>query len=210
MKKATVYIVLFSLVFSSCKKENESTIINNDNIIYTKLLPNIEVTSVDSLIPHGSGCGDIPSPSDSTASVSIDINNDGAIDYILTCSSWYNFVSASGPCVNYNTNILISGTSNENQIAVTGNYNVVNLLGLDNTVDSNRTWTQGGTLMSSSVVAPFSYNFSGNKYIGVRIKNGQLDNFGWIYLNKTGYKITIISYAINLSGNNAISTGQIE
>jgi len=106
--------------------------------------------------------------------------------------------------------MLISGTSNENQIAVTGNYNVVNLLGLDNTVDSNRTWTQGGTLMSSSVVAPFSYNFSGNKYIGVRIKNGQLDNFGWIYLNKTGYKITIISYAINLSGNNAISTGQIE
>ena len=112
MKIETYILLLISLAIIGCSKENDLETENPiiESITYTELNPNIQITSVDSLIYHGSGCGYVPSPSDSTASISLDINNDNVVDFTLSCNSWYNFVSASGPCANYNTSIVLSGT----------------------------------------------------------------------------------------------------
>ena len=209
MKKAIMMLLLVSFFFNSCEKENEKVAPSN-KILYHVLNPSIVVSSVDSLIDHPSGCGYIPSPSDSSASITIDINDDGLMDFTLTCSSWYSFVSASNPCANYNTNITLSGTSNDNKLAITGNYNVVNLFEFNDELNSSQEWSNTGILMLSSALAPFSTNFNGDKYLGLKINQDQEDLFGWIYIDKNGYEITVISYAINQTANISIKAGQIE
>ena len=212
LKIETYIILLISSVFIGCSKENnlEPDIPIAECIIYTELDPYFRITSVDSLIPHGSGCGYIPSPSDSTASISLDINNDTVVDFILSCKSWYNFVSASGPCANYNTSIVLSGTSNENKVGISGNYNIVKQYVLNDVIDNSQQWSNTAMLMLSSVSAPFATNFNDTIYLGLKINTDQGDYFGWIYIDKNGYDITVISYAMNQTANSSIDAGQTE
>jgi hypothetical protein len=211
--KINLYILLLiSSAIIGCSKENDLEPENPiaDDIIYTELNPNIQITSVDSLIYHGSGCGYVPSPSDSTASVSFDIDNDNIVDFTLSCNSWYNFVSASGPCANYNTSIVLSGTSNDNKVAISGDYNIVKKYVLNDVIDNSQQWSNTAMLMLSSASAPFATNFNDTVYLCLKINTVQGDYFGWIYIDKNGYDVTVISYAFNQSVNNSIKAGQTE
>jgi hypothetical protein len=206
MKIETYILILISSTIIGCSKDNAIL----DSIAYTELDPSIQITSVDSLVYHGSGCGYVPSPSDSTASISFDINDDSIDDFTITCNSWYNFVSASGPCVNYNTSIVLSGTSDENKVSIAEDYNIVKRYDLNEVIDNSQQWSNTAMLMLSSATAPFTTNFNGATYLGLKVNTEQGDYFGWIYIDKNGYDVTIISYALNQSINNSIYAGQIE
>jgi hypothetical protein len=212
MKVFTFISLLILLTIIGCSKEDvlKPQIPIADCIVYTELNPNIQITSVDSVILHGSGCGFVPSPSDSAASISLDINNDSIVDFILSCNSWYNFVSASGPCANYNTSIVISGTSAENKVGISENYNIVKRFVLNEEIDNSHQWLNTATLMLASATAPFATNFNDTVYLGLKIHKDEGDYFGWIYMDKNGYDISIISYALNQSVNKFINAGQIE
>ncbi|RFC54716.1 hypothetical protein [Brumimicrobium aurantiacum] len=212
MKINPYILVLISSAIIGCSKENDLDPVSPiaDDITYSELNPNIHLTSVDSLIYHGSGCGYVPSPSDSTASVSFDIDNDNVVDFTLSCNSWYNFVSASGPCANYNTSIVLSGTSNNNKVAINGNYNIVKKHDLNDVIDNSLLWSNTARLMLSSASAPFETNFDDTVYLGLKINTDQGDYFGWIYIDKNGYDVTVKSYAFNQSVNNSINAGQTE
>jgi hypothetical protein len=212
MKIETYILLLISLAIIGCSKENDLETENPiiESITYTELNPNIQITSVDSLIYHGSGCGYVPSPSDSTASISLDINNDNVVDFTLSCNSWYNFVSASGPCANYNTSIVLSGTSNENKVGISGNYNIVKQYVLNDVIDNSQQWSNTAMLMLSSASAPFATNFNDTVYLGLKINTDQGDYFGWIYIDKNGYDVKVISYAVNQTVNSSINAGQTE
>lgn len=201
-----LYTAVFALlVLVSCKKEESKS-----GILFTQPDPFIQVTSVDALIPHGSGCGLVPSPADSTASVTLDINNDGLGDFNLSCVSWYDFVSASSPCANYNTRIILSGTSNTNQVSVSGNYDIVTRYDLAQTIDDVQDWSNSAVIMMNSATVPFSADFNGTAYLGVKVETNQGDHFGWIEVYKNFYQVEISSYAINQQAGSPIQAGQIE
>src|SRR5690606_29105944 len=112
MKCIIIIFVLQSIFIFGCKKNT------SDNILHSELQPQIEITPVDSLIAHPT-CGYVPSPSDSTASISLDIDSDGTDDFTVSYKTWYEFLSASSPCnANYNSRIDISGTSEDKTISI--------------------------------------------------------------------------------------------
>lgn len=211
MKIEISILLLISSAIIGCSKKNDSECENPaDSITYSELNPTVQITSVDSLIYHISGCGPIPSPSDSTASVSFDINNDGLDDFTLSCSSWTDFVSASQPCANYNTRILLSGTSNLNSIGIIGNYNVVKRYVSNEVIDNSQQWSNTASIMLSSASAPFSTDFNDTAYLGLKINTIQGAYFGWMYIDKNGYDVTVISHGLNQSANCPINAGQKE
>lgn len=180
------------------------------DILYTELDSTLKLTSVDTLIFHPSGCGMLPSPSDSSATRSIDVDNDGAADFTIACGTWYYFVSASGPCANYNTSMTITGASDERKISITNNYNTVARYAENDVIDNTQNWVSTATLMLSSATAPFSTNFNGTTYIGLKIGSDQGDRFAWLRLRKEGYVLTLYSHAIAASSTGQILAGQTE
>jgi hypothetical protein len=208
MKKVFyLIVVLLVLTNSACKKDKVQL---PDNILFQQFNPELQITSVDSMVLHPSGCGYIPVPSDSLASLSLDLNNDGTADHTVNCSSWYQFVSASGPCANYNQSITLIGTSEDNLIAVTSFYNIAEEQYEGNEIGGNQIYYKNSTIMLNSAQAPFSYNFVGDRYLGVQMKIQGKSHFGWIRINKTGSLIRIISCAMNLTPNHSILVGQTE
>lgn len=207
MHKVLVLFVLFSVIMVRCTKD---TTPKNDAILHTDLQPPLEIESVDSLVFHSSGCGYVPFPADTMKNNALDINKDGIDDFTLTCKSWYQFVSASNPCANYNTSIVISGISDDNQIAVIGNYSEAKKYELDAVINNSQNWSNSATLKLGSAQAPISIDFNGNNYLGLKLKKGQNSHFCWLYLNKTNNTIKILAFAANLTEGNSIRVGQTE
>lgn len=221
--KSIAYIVsrvvaffLLSLLIFNCNKnesyDEEEILPLEVNILYTQLQPNLEVTSVDTLlyVEYGGGGSYIPQPSDTTASLYLDINNDDVIDFRIRCSSNYNWVTNDDPWANYSRSISISGTSADNQIAITDDYNIAHLLDTNAVVNDSLEWVTNAMLYLYSAEAPFSTNFNGDVYLGLRMKQDQGDNFCWLFINKTQYDISVMSYAINLTLDESIHIGQVE
>lgn len=71
-------------------------------------------------------------------------------------------------------------------------------------------WSSYATLMLFSATAPFSTNFNGTTYIGLKIQSDQGDRFAWLRLRKEGYVLTLYSHAIAGSSTGQILAGQTE
>lgn len=207
-KFASIALLIF--VISGCTKDVTETQLPTDSIVHTELQPFLEVTSVDTVLSHPSGCGSYPLPADSAASLALDINDDGQSDFTLSCTSWYQFVSASGPCANYNTSIVLTGTSADNQIALSQDYNIVKLFAFGDIISGLGEWANSSTLMLSAATTPFDTDFNGDHYIGLKMTQGQNVYYGWLSINKTDYLMTVKSYALNLTSGNDITAGQIQ
>lgn len=199
MNKIVLTFGLLSVFIFSCKKD-----ITSDTIIYHELDLPIKITSVDSLIQDPS-CGHILSPSYNTVSSSLDINNDGVVDFTLTCKTWHYLLSMSYPCANYNNSIIISGTSESNTVSVSQAYSTkLKSFNFNEIIGTHPNWNKDARLMYYSPQYDSYYDFNGSVYIGLKVG----DDFGWLYLNKDTYLITIMSYAINQTDNNSIRAGQ--
>jgi hypothetical protein len=70
------------------------------------------VSSIHNFINHPIGCGMIPSPTDSLDVDSLNLNNDLIIDSYISAKSWYQFVCASFPCVNYCFSVIPTNAEN--------------------------------------------------------------------------------------------------
>lgn len=196
----------------SCKKDkvqinHES---NPDEIMFVDI-PDIVLSSTDSVyyIPFGPGCP-VASPEDSTAEYNIDIDGNGIDDFTISMTHWYEFVSASSPCANYNYRISILGIINENKIATTNHYNEVAKFNLNQDIGASLNWNNSASILMQVTTAPFSTNFNGSAYIGLKLGAGADSNYGWLLIDKVNYAITIKEMAINLTNTNSIKAGQIE
>ena len=81
MKNTTV-IILLLLSIISCEKESNETV---DNVLFNDIVPDIVITSVDSLVVVSNGlwCVDskIPYPTEKKVTYEIDIDSDNVIDF---------------------------------------------------------------------------------------------------------------------------------
>jgi len=204
MNKIFTLFSLLLLLLISCDEDNYA----EDIILFTELQPPLTVTSVDTVVYLLGPGYYAPSPEDSTATISLDINNDGIDDFSVSCTTMFYWVSASGGSANYNFWISISGISDENQVSKTDHF--AKFYSADDVIDNSENWNQEALLMMSGGYVPYYSNFEGNRYLGLKIKQGQNDYYSWLQINKTGYLITVMSHATNQTAHNSIRAGQFE
>jgi hypothetical protein len=169
----------------------------NAQIVYTNIKP-------DSTIFFSSG------------NFHLDLNNDGAIDYILRFG--YSF-----SCTRKESkwNSLGSTSSGKQVLCVTGmpspagsNY-PKKLLANDVIDGSSQLWSGGGTLRGELWTCSGIRNDIGNwktikdGYVGLRLNDGVNTYYGWVRLSVSGTNsITIKDYAYNKTPNQPIRAGR--
>lgn len=225
MKKTILYIfvVIGSLFFYTCKKDaaimtptpvSTPTPIAPDSINYTDIA---DISLISTTVMHPSMCGVIPSPNDTTMSDSIDIDLDGIFDMKFVNTHYYNPVSASSPCVNYNCYIQVNMINIIDTIAFYNNeYWWIDNLYLNDTIDNDLNYNYFNYPFNNLIISyhcqsgpPGIHNFTGEKYLGFKMFRSGKTMFGWVRIESIGYNGVIIKdFAINKTNNNPILCGQ--
>jgi len=207
--KKIILIVLTSLMISSCVKDKDLT----DEIIFVDLNPDLILNPVDSVGLHPSGlCQQvIPFPSDSIISTDIDINQDGQNDYRFTFTNFYEWVSASYPCANYNSIVQINALINGNKVVIANEeMHDIKVLNCNDNINKKDLFYDNAFIYRNVAMGNLYFgDFSGEGYIGFKLSNGEL---GWIKINfqKDYFLCIILEYAYNKNVASDINAGQIK
>ena len=196
------------LLFCSCKKDKTILQPKVFDIIQLDFDTNRVVSSIDAFINHPAGCGLIPSPSDSLDVDSLDLNNDLIIDSYISAQSWYEFLSASFPCVNYRHSIILASVQSDIQFTKSGLYNQVDTLNLNDILDSTKAWSTAITFALTVPGAPFSCNYLGEHYIGYRVIKENGYQYGWLKVKSANNGISIVEGALNRTIDLGIPAGK--
>ncbi|MEN9743396.1 MAG: hypothetical protein RLZZ65_1201 [Bacteroidota bacterium] len=193
------------LVIQACTKDKIHV---EPSILYQEMNPSEYFTCVDTVIAHPSGCGWIVQPSDSMEARTIDLDADGEADFNITCTSWYHMLSASYPCVNYNTSIIISGVDTNTFVATQGLYNESRKYAVSDSILPSDQWRSSAALLLFVQQAPFATNFEGSAYFGLKMKKNNEAWYAWLELEKNQYKIRVLSHAIKQGQSAGIKAGE--
>lgn len=185
-----------------------------DSIIYTDI-PDINLIS--NMIPHPSGCGYIPTPSDTIVSDSIDIDLDGVYDMKFINEHYLYWISASSPCYNFNCKISVKMINIIDTIAFYNDeYWWIDELYLNDSIDNNLNYNYYNYPINQPFISyhctsgpPGIHNFIGEKYLGFKMYRSGKTMFGWVRIESVGYNGVIIrDFAVNQTNNNLILAGQ--
>ena len=211
MRQIFIIIGFISMTIISCNNDSDNEL--KDKIIYLDLTPDLSLHPVDSVGLHPSGlCQEIiPFPTDSTVIVDLDINQDGVDDFRFTYSTFYEWVSASSPCANYNSTLQIGGLTAENKIKVANeDMHEVSILENGDLINVDQLFASNAIIYRDNTMG-FLYfgDFSDEGFIGVKLSGGEL---GWIKLifQKDSFTCTVMEYGYNETINSQITAGQIE
>lgn len=211
MKKLLIFILLLTLLLPSCKKEESNDDPLPDQILYRDIEPDVVMNSINYLYEHPSGCGLVPSPADSTAEYQLDMDLDGINDFKITVKTTYEFVSASGPCANYQYRMYIESLKSSEYISYQpNNYYNGNFLVAGDSINSKLLYHTSAMFHLVAPLAPY-FTFSGDKYLPVKLVSGSKTMYGWIRIERYGLNsITLKEFALNITSNNPIIAGQKE
>lgn len=176
-----------------------------DQITMTDINPDYALSSADSVYFHPFLFCHVAIPIDSLVEYYIDLDKDNVNDFKIRMQHGLQFVSASNPCANYKYHIHIFGEGN-NQVAIADNDHNISLFNFNEKIGGHLNWYNNATVTS----APFSFNFSGNKYLGLKIISGSNAYYGWLLVEKTPYTLKIKEMSINLASGNSIKAGQTQ
>lgn len=201
LTRTVILALSLAFLFTSCKKDKTVAVIDPpvDDIETFEFTPSIYATTFGEYWSHPSGCGTVILPQDSSANASFDADGDGIDDFTIQLSNWYNWVSASGPCANYNYSSSVVGLSEDAQLAVEPNYYGI-ALPLDSgawVFQETHWWSQSAFLGMDAAMVPFYANFSGQGYLGFRLLKEDQYVYGWIFLEKTAQTIEVSACAVN-------------
>lgn len=206
MKNNLWYLLFTGILLFSCNKKEGN---GKDQILYKSFSPTVDMQSMryDTLQNHTICSVLVPVPSDSSISYDLDLNDDQTTDFRLVVSHSEHNGSYCGHCSVFTYNIYITGLSEENKIATSGNYSAARIFNESAVIDLNNNWSsRGDLLLQGGCALPFSVSFE-EGYIGLRIK----DSFGYIKikrLDKNG--VRIIEQGFNKTESNKIICGQKE
>lgn len=201
------FLCFLFVILISCENnevfEPDNEVLEPDNILFYDFQPDTSITSVKYFLPHPlfSGCN-VPYPSDSFAKIEFDMDGDLIDDFKLKVRHWYHWVSNSSPCANYNYEMTITALNSDYLITedlLDSLQFVYNLFEI---------WSRQIYLMVNMRDYPFTTNFSGEKYIGVKKQIDTCTYYGWILVEKSGFSLALKETAINLTENKLILAGQ--
>lgn len=203
------FILLF---FDSCKKENSSDVTKttdsprantsaSSGIIYSDINPDIMLA-----------CTPTGRPSNCSSSYSLDLNNDGIIDFSITYSYSKWLLGVEGQS---KTTIAVKITCKKESAVATDLTNPL-AMNSNDIISSALSWKSDTVLILNSYNQQCSLGcftfYGGNwfstndKILGLQLKKGGKIFYGWALLS--GNARTIRSYAFNSTSNQPILAGQ--
>jgi hypothetical protein len=211
--KITLFLILLSIQFFSCKKKSEE--INNtippDDIVYTDFSPDTSFTSVRTWI--NTGMGTFPVPSDSSAGMGLDFDQDSIINVYVGINTFYEFVSASNPEANYNYSANLAPAQPNDSIASESmGQPKAKIFKKDSIIPGNSTFYWLGIMYGEGVSTFHVPAPQGDAYFGFKIAKSGGYQYGWVLLRIDSWSkiLTIKEYAINRTLNKPIMAGQIK
>jgi len=187
-----------------------------DSIVYTEINPEILIKPVRYWDPPNLqyDCRQ-PVPWDSSAHYDIDADNDGTFDFRVNSDTWYEFHSASMPCMNFMLYSDITALGAANSVAVNNlighcadvippGQPVSDMLMYSEHAETVRVYWKSWSCNEECA--------NGDNYFGFRMKKGSGYIYGWILmsLNQTEFQWTIKGFAINRTLNRKILAGQTQ
>lgn len=169
-----------------------------DDIVYHILTPNIQLHSIRSY--YSDGCNHYL-PNDSSATHSLDINDDSVVDFTFTAKHHFTG-NQCGICADgYVEEIIIDG---QGICVYDKNDYLANYLNQSELISNDLTWNPQARLSFQGCKLPFT-NYVENSYIGIKCNN----KFGWIRVHEASNNgIIIVEYAYNAANGSTILAGQ--
>jgi hypothetical protein len=206
-----VALVLLFVFFFACKKNDiESRMLDRTNsVIFSDLIPDSTITSIREMQTHG------PVPSDSSASLLVDLDQDNLMDFRIFVSTIYEWVSASNPEANYTYVAGIGALRSTDSVAVAGYFGpceIAHPFALDSVIFDNTVYASLAMSYSVGTLTwPCSaYNLQADTYYGVKLISNGGYKFGWILTSYSSFDhtLTIKEFALNGSINRPVKAGQ--
>jgi hypothetical protein len=232
-QRVSVYLIFLavtvSLVFSGCEKDNGNTLPLPDDIILTDVSPDAEIRSVrifTQVQTADSSIAYIPTPTDSTAFMDLDINGDMIKDFRITVNHSRNRTISNwhwtDDLQDFAYQVYIEGLSDENTISSDYNFcpieynasdTIPRIIKTPPISPFNRTnlsiWAMifydGLPYHFLAINTKYIYRggvsaFKG-EYIGIKMKN----SYGFIHLESLpGKGVKILDYGFNRTEGNGI------
>jgi hypothetical protein len=202
MKQKFLLIGLLGILTFSCEKDNQKP---KDEIIFKDLSPDIEIQTVRFYTPVSdpiANCDAIPTPTDSSSSFDLDLNNDQIMDFRILVGQfeekrWRN----PEGCRNFFYRNSIVGLSENNFVSINNDW-VPQKYNFSDTISYNISNTYP-PLISWHLNARLDI-FNG-EYIGIKINN----SIGYIHVNQLPNRgIKIMDFGFNKTEYNDIICGQ--
>lgn len=213
MKLNYLFIAILGLSMISCEKDKYVTPI--DDIIYNDITPDKEIQTVRffTLQDHGICRVDVPTPSDSSVTYDLDLDNNQISDFRIKVTHLKYTLGHCGHCDRFTYTIYIEGLSSNDSIAKsTNNESIMNhwplkLFNESDTIDNKNIWqSRAQILLLEGCALPFNADFTSG-YIGIKINK----SYGYIQIEKIDkYGIRILAHGFNKTENNIITCGQTE
>jgi hypothetical protein len=209
MKRTILFLAAFLVIISACEKDKNDDNEKLDEIWFSNLTNPVTASSVKDwdLQDRGVCQVDVPIPTDSSATILLDINNDSENDYMITLShGYFEPTEYCGHCSAYRYDIKIKGIKTSDSIVCVDQSSIPEYFTDSDTITANKDWTNEAILIMKNRCAMISFDIEG-EYIGFKHNN----QIGWIKIQSTSDNgLTIENYAINLTDNNSILAGQTE
>ena len=204
-------LLLPTLINSGCQKKTETKVIDDD-IYYTDIIPDTTATSIAYLY-----LGRFPQPNDSIASIYLDINDDKEMDVELFVYTSFQEVPGSNPDADYSYGsgiFMLKAGDSVAGIKPPYPLTIARSFKSDSLITNNSQYFESvRTYQTISAGNPFScFTFDGDTYYGIKIKNGEGCNYGWLLMafGKGTNTLAIKAFAINKALNKPIRAGQIK
>jgi hypothetical protein len=209
-------VTAFILLSVGCRKKDTDsfTQVVTDSIVYTKLDPEVKLTSVTSWNPPTLqyDCNQ-PVPQTASASYAIDIDLDGQPDFRINISNWYEFHSNDYPCSNFQYYSDIQALLPGDSVAV-----------IAPVTRCAREFSTGAPISEACLFSDFGETVrrywmsfpcylgddKGTIYYGLKMIKGSGSVYGWLLMTYSGNDHTMIirEYAYNRTVGRKILAGQ--
>jgi hypothetical protein len=151
------------------------------------------------------------SPSDTNVIDSVYMENPAVYDLKFGVRNYYQFLSASNPCVNYNQTITMAFSLSSDSVAAYNQFNTcVRFLSKGDTIGNQLKFSRSGYIDTNvHNQLPFNCNFTGEQYLAIKKTVGKRTFYGWVLIERIGsYGIIIKESALNKSDDRPIICGQ--
>ncbi len=208
MKQKILLFTLLGLFTFSCEKNNTEP--QKDEIVYKDINPDMEIQTVRfyTLQDHSICTANIPTPTDSSVTYDMDLDNDQISDFRINVAHSKYTEGYCGHCDRFTYNISIEGLSSKDSIANSSvQYWTPRIFSESDTINMKNTWlSRAEILLLEGCSLPFQTDFTIG-YIGVKINK----SFGYIKIEKMSNNgIRIMESGFNKTENNMIICGQKE
>ncbi len=206
--RSSLLFIWIVVVFAACRKKDcfRGT---DDAFSHTVYAPSLEVTHVQHIALHPSGCGSVPFPSDSTGILPIDLDGDGRDDIQIVMRGVFNLVSNSNPCVNYGSRYSIEALEDDWKIAALAEYDALATFDEGQNISIHGLWNARANIQIVDPLPGPHISFTGETYVGVRNKSdGHCARYGWLRLEQLDYTIIVHEIGFQSSGQGEVKAGQ--